>query len=200
MDDNTYSHLVSWLKIVLPLLALAILSTLFLVARTVDPAQNLPFADVDVDEIARDQRIGKPNYSGVTSDGAAVSVVAESAKPDPDRPDAMTGEKAEAVIELENGITVNVTAGALDLDNAAGQVRLLQDVHVTTSDGYSIETEEVQVALNRTRIASDRHSVVKGPVGVISADTFELTRESASDPHYLLVFKGHVKLVYRGEE
>ncbi len=49
--DNTYSRVVAWLKILLPLLALAILSTLFLVARTIDPAQNIPYADVDIDEL-----------------------------------------------------------------------------------------------------------------------------------------------------
>jgi hypothetical protein len=35
------------MKIVLPLAALAILSTLFLVSRTIDPTESIPFADID---------------------------------------------------------------------------------------------------------------------------------------------------------
>ena len=96
--DNTYSRLVAWLKILFPLIALAILSTLFLVARTVDPAQDLPYADVDVAELAREQRIGQPNYSGVTADGAAISLSARSALPDADNPRRITGTDVNADI------------------------------------------------------------------------------------------------------
>jgi len=63
--DNTYSRVVAWLRIALPLLALAILSTLFLLARTIDPAQNLPYADIDIDELTREQRIGNPQFAAV---------------------------------------------------------------------------------------------------------------------------------------
>jgi len=79
LDDNTYSRVVAWAKVLLPLLALALLSTLFLVARTVDPAQKLPFADIDVDAIAREQRIGAPKFNGVTKEGTAISLSADSA-------------------------------------------------------------------------------------------------------------------------
>ena len=158
MNDNSYSRIVSWLKIVLPLLALALLSTLFLMARTVDPAQNLPFADVDVDEIARDQRIGKPNYSSVTSDGASVSVTAENAQPDPDRQDALIGSDAKAKVELDNGLVVDISAGALDVDNTTGVARLSDDVKLATSDGYALTSDVIDISLDRTRVSSDELS------------------------------------------
>lgn len=200
MQDATYSRLISWLKIILPLLALALLSTLFLVARTVDPAQTLPFADVDVEELAREQRVGKPNYSGVTDDGAAISISADHAKPDAQRDGAMTGADARAVLELENGETVHVSAGAIDLDNPAGLARLFNDVQLQTSDGYRLDTDELQISLDRTRLGSETLTRVDGPAGQITADTFALTRENPKNGNYLLVFKGNVKLIYGGEK
>ena len=45
---DRHTRLVGWLKVALPLTALAILSTLFLVARRIDPEAALPYAEVDV--------------------------------------------------------------------------------------------------------------------------------------------------------
>ncbi len=54
----------------MPLAALAILSTLFLVARTIDPSDAIKFTDLDVEDRLRDPRMTAPTYAGVTSDGA----------------------------------------------------------------------------------------------------------------------------------
>ncbi|MEL6588071.1 MAG: hypothetical protein AAFQ50_15700, partial [Pseudomonadota bacterium] len=67
--DNTHSQLVSGAKVILPVIALVTLSTLFLLARTVDPDDAIPFADVNVSERARDQQLTQPKFSGVSSDG-----------------------------------------------------------------------------------------------------------------------------------
>ena len=56
--DNTYSRVVGWLKILLPLGALALLSTLFLFARGIAPVGEIPYAELE--EIAREARISDP--------------------------------------------------------------------------------------------------------------------------------------------
>ena len=50
--DNVHSRVVFWLKIILPLLALAILSTLFLFSRRIDTDQALPYAEVSGSTVA----------------------------------------------------------------------------------------------------------------------------------------------------
>ncbi|KKK72711.1 hypothetical protein LCGC14_2901140, partial [marine sediment metagenome] len=84
--DNSYSRLVAWLKVALPLLALAILSTVFLVAERRGTRNEIPYSRGEIDEILREQRIRNPNYAGVTKDGSAVAFSADSA-----RPEAVTG-------------------------------------------------------------------------------------------------------------
>ncbi len=61
--DNTYSRVVAWLKVLLPVIALVLLSTMFLISRTIDPSRAIPFANVDVEGMVRDQRISAPAFS-----------------------------------------------------------------------------------------------------------------------------------------
>ena len=196
MDDTTYSRVVAWAKVMLPLLALALLSTLFLVARTVDPAQNLPFADVDVDEIAREQRIGAPRYNTVTEEGAAIALSAKTASPDPDNAERLTGDIVQAQIDLPSGEVIHVNANAMELDYGAGTAALRDDVQITSDSGYKITTADLEIALDRTRIWSTHRTVLQGDVGEISANGFEMVEQSSATNTYVLVFKGDVKLLY----
>jgi len=82
--DNAYSRFVQWAKILFPLIALGLLSTMFLFSRNVDPSNAIPFADIDVEQIARDQQLSSPRFSGTTSGGASIIVDAETAMPDYD--------------------------------------------------------------------------------------------------------------------
>ena len=69
------------MKVALPLTALAILSTLFLIARKIDPDAALPYAEVDIADRLREPRMTAPAFSGVTRDGAAITVTAAEARP-----------------------------------------------------------------------------------------------------------------------
>ena len=55
--DDGYSALVAWLKTLLPIAALGLLSTIFLFSGKVDVTQSLPYAEHNVAEIIREQRI-----------------------------------------------------------------------------------------------------------------------------------------------
>ncbi len=200
VHDNTYSRAVAWLKILLPLLALAILSTLFLVARTVTPAQDLPFADVDIEELASEQGIGKPNYAGVTGDGAAIALTAESAMPDPDNPERLTGTGIRAGIERPGGTRIDVTAATMLLDHSARVAGLGGGVEIETTDGYKLRTKSIEFALETTHVSSNHHTTLTGPLGRVSAESFVLTDENRGLRPYVLVFKGSVKLIYDPEQ
>lgn len=91
MKGDRHSRVVSWLKVLFPLIALALLSTLFLLSRAIEPQAVIPFADKEVQERLRDQQITGPFYSGTTADGDLISFSAEklttpAARPAPMRP------------------------------------------------------------------------------------------------------------------
>ena len=189
--DNIHSRLVAWLKVILPLAALALLSTLFLVSRGTPPEDALPYSEVDVEELAREPRLTAPRYAGVTQDGAALSVTAEVA-----RPDAAGGASATALtarLETPDGVTTDIAASDGQLDAAAGLLTLTGDVRVTASSGYAITTGEMTAALDRTLLTAPGTVAATAPMGRIDAGAMQMTSQGDD---YVLVFNGGVKLVY----
>ena len=79
--DNLHSRLVAVLKVALPLIALGILSSLFLLSGRIDPEDAIPYAEVDVAARLREPRMTDAGFAGVTADGAALTLNAAEAKP-----------------------------------------------------------------------------------------------------------------------
>jgi len=191
---DRHSRLVAWLKIALPMLALAILSTLFLVSHRIDPAQTIPYAEVDVEGLAREQRVGSPSYAGMTADGATVSFMADSARPALDG-GRMTAVKPRARIDLPTGRSITVAAAEGYLDRKDNQAGLSGGTVVTTSDGYRVKTDSATAWLDRTRLETAGAVQGRGPMGELTAGRMVLSQDDGGS--YLLRFEGGVKLIYR---
>ncbi len=193
--EDRYSRVVGWLKIILPLIALGILSTLFLLSRSTDPDAALPYSEVDVRELAREARIGQPAYSGVTEDGTLVTVAARSARPDPDDEERMLADELTARLETGTGLQTEVVAGSGTVDTRTDTLRLTGAVGISTSTGYRVDTEELDVGLELTWLESTADVRAEGPFGRIAAGGMRLDEGESGD--YVLVFNRGVRLVYR---
>lgn len=196
--DNLYSRLVAWLKVILPLAALAILSTVFLVSRRYDPEASIPYSKAAIDELLREQRISAPRYAGMTDDGAAISIAAASAQPDPGDAARLTTESLSARVETPGGGRLDIVAGRGSIDQARGLARMEGDVRLDSSTGYDIRAPAVTARLNSTRVETEGGVRAEGPPGRITADRMILTRDPA-DPQgdYVLDFAGNVRLIYQ---
>ncbi|MBK5932911.1 lipopolysaccharide export system protein LptC [Rhodovulum imhoffii] len=191
--DNTYSRFVALAKILLPLAALALLSTLFLLPGIGKDSGGLPYAQVEIEDLARRPRISDPSYAGVTTDGTEISLSAETARPRSGAAQS-TAESLAVRLDLPDGSHVTVTAPSGVLDPAAGRAVLKGGVRVTTSTGYLLRTEMLENDLTRTALWADVRVSGEGPAGRLEAGAMELTR--SEDAGYVLVFKRGVKLVY----
>jgi lipopolysaccharide export system protein LptC len=192
--DNIHSRLVFWLKILLPLAALAILSTLFLISRRIDTDGALPYAHVDVKELARDQRLTQPEYTGVTSDGTAFSLRAGVA-----RPLADAGGEAQdvtATFETKDGLVLGLGADSAQVDTGTGLVSLAGNVILSTSTGYRMNAQVLTAALKATEVKSDGAVTASAPFGELDAGGMLLSQDPASADGYVLVFNRGVKLLY----
>ena len=78
---DLYSRMVAFFKVLLPLAALAILATLFLLSRGNDPDTAIPFTEKDVADRLRDQQITAPFLSGTAPNGDEIIVTATLARP-----------------------------------------------------------------------------------------------------------------------
>ena len=193
--DNLHSRLVGLLKVVLPLVALAILSTLFLVSQGIDPQEAIPYAEVDVADRLREPRLTDAAYAGMTEDGAALSMQAADARPGvTGASDGGRATKVTGRLETPDGGVTELVAGAGQFDSLAGKVVLSDGVILTSSTGYVMEMSGVSVATDRTALDSEGAVQAVGPLGTLTAGALHVGMSGAA---YVVVFTDGVKLVYQ---
>ncbi|ESW62353.1 MAG: hypothetical protein Q27BPR15_01325 [Rhodobacter sp. CACIA14H1] len=197
--QDGWSRLVAWLKVVLPLAALALLSTLFLVSNRINPEDAIPYAQVDVEARLKEPRMTAPTYAGTTKDGAALEVSAAETRPEVEGTRGQTATDVAARLSTPDGVVTELAAKGAEMAPDGREVVFRGDVVVTHSLGYRVETEALTARLDVTGLRSDTAVRAEGPVGQITADTMELAPAGAGGGGYLLVFNGRVKLVYRPE-
>ncbi len=195
LSDNLHTRLVVWAKVVLPLLALVLLATLFLFSRQIDPTDAIPYAEVDVEERAREPRLTQPTYAGVTSDGSALSVAAAEARPN-DATGVSTANTIIGKLETPDGAQIDMIAATGVLDTEAGLMTLDGGVTLTTTTGYEIQTQSLVTRLDQTGLSSPGAVTAIGPMGQIDAGEMILTQDPKQPDAYLMVFKRHVRLLY----
>ncbi len=193
---DTHTRVVGWLKVALPLMALAVLSTLFLVADQIDPEDALPYAEVDVEDLAREPRMTMPSYAGTTTDGASLSLTADEARTATDAsPAKALGLRLELL--TPDGGKTDLTAASAVMDDAAREVVLSGGVTITTSTGYLLKTAEIAANLDRSGLESRGPVTATSLAGRISANGMTLSQDIQTPGTYLLVFNGAVRLVYQ---
>lgn len=196
--ENLHSRRVVWLKILLPLAALAILSTLFLVSNAPDPQDTIPYADVDVADLLREPRVTDAAYAGMTKDGAALTLQAGEALPGvAGTANAGLARNLSGLLETPDGVQTRLMAGEARLDQQAQQVHLQGGVRFSLSSGYELSFDRAEIRLDRTRVEARGDVLATGPMGSLTAATLDIAPADSSPPHYLMVFKGGVRLVYQ---
>lgn len=197
--DNAYSRFIALAKILLPLAALALLSTLFLFSRDRGSGQP-PDTTVDLDAVAREQRLGAPDFAGVTGDGTAVSVRAQTARPDPLNPGRATVTSVRARLDMPDQRHVDIAADHGVVDKGAGTLVLEGAVEIRTSEGYDLRSERMVSALDATDVVSDVPISADGPIGRLEAGAMHLKEDPGAPGQYLLDFKNGVRLIYEPKD
>lgn len=191
----THSRVVAFLKVVLPLAALALLSTLFLFARNIEPTANIPFAQIDLEERARDQQITAPYIAGKNNRGDLVALTASTAKPDPEDAGRIFVNKLDARIDLKEGQRVTFSSEDGLVDNTQQKVSLIGGVLILTSTGYSVRTENLTASLAELSAVAESKIEAMGPLGEFTAGGMRLAPDpETKEPH--LFFTNGVKLLY----
>jgi len=170
------------------------LSTLFLLSRTPDPERAIPFANVDLEELAREQRLGSPRYAGTTNAGREVVVVAETAVPVDGQLDLISVDTLDARIELDDTRFVDITSLQAVINLETNIADLTTDVEVADSTGYTLDTENLLVNFREFAMSSPTDVVVEGPGFHLEAGSMDL---SGAEGAQVLIFNGGVKVLYQ---
>ncbi|CTQ49207.1 LPS export ABC transporter periplasmic protein LptC [Jannaschia donghaensis] len=188
------TRIVRLATLVLPVLALMLLSTLFLVARKVNPDDAIPYAEVDVSMRARDQQLTMPRFAGVSQGRTSFDLSARMARPDATDPRRMSAEALRLVLDDMDGGRATIVSDAGDVDTADRAIVLTGDVRIETSTGYELRTERLEGSLAVLSITSPGEVTGDGPLGTLRAGSMALTEDG--DGAARLLFTNGVDLLY----
>ncbi|MBU2889623.1 LPS export ABC transporter periplasmic protein LptC [Celeribacter halophilus] len=194
--DNRYSKFVAFAKVALPLGSLAILATLFLFARGREVDLSIPYADVDIETLAREQRVEGPAFATVTQDGAELEISADLVRPDLSAEDVVNSTTIRGALRLPGNGSVTLKADDGVIDGSGQVAELSGHVEIETSTGYTITSERIATMLDISKIESPGTVDAIGPAGDLTAGSMVISQDAETEA-YLLVFKDGVKLVYQ---
>lgn len=194
------TRIVRWLRVLLPLVALAILSTMFMFSRKPDGEGQIPYAEVDARQMAQEPRVVAPEYAGVTGDGAEVTLRASDATPARDDANAALQE-----VNLEwrrpDGLTANLQAPDADIGDAV--IALSGGVDVELSSGWTLSAPDIDAATDRSHLGARNGVVANGPFGHITSEDMDIQPKTGENPQgasenpVVIRFSGGVRLLYQ---
>ena len=191
--DDGYSALVAWLKTLLPIVALGLLSTIFLFSGKVDVTQSLPYAEHNIAEIIREQRITQPYFTGIASNGTEIALSAAYASPQVANAHILEITDLSVVLRSTSDRMVQVTAGQGALDSARQTAQISTDVHIAALPDFWVTTEALDMNFNQGFISAKGGFQGVTSLGAITAGEMHL-QMTADDQQ--IVFLNDVRLVY----
>lgn len=191
---DRYSRLIAWLKVLLPLAALGLLSTLFLLSRSIDPAAAIPFAEAEIKDRLRGEQITEPFFSGTTSGGDQVNLSASAVRLGQGQSNKT--DDLSVQIGLASGTRVSLSSDIGNFDVAKARVTLQGNVSIATSTGYTLTSETLTTNLDVLSVVSPGPVTGKTPIGTLHAGKLRLER-APGDENVHLNFTNGVKLLYR---
>lgn len=185
-----HTRVIRWLRVLLPLAALAILSGLFLLGRSPDPERAIPYADGAAGDRTARPGMTAPDYAGVTAGGATLTLRAARADPAGD-----SGSASQVMLDWRapDGLAASVTAGAATLDT--GRIALAQGVRATLSSGWVLTAPAMTADTATDRLSAPAQVAALAPFGRLTAGGMVLSRGPGGA--HVLELNGGVRLLYQ---
>jgi lipopolysaccharide export system protein LptC len=190
---DSYSAFVVWVKTLLPILALGMLSTIFLFSGKVDVTQSLPYAKLNIAEIVREQRITKPYFSGVSYNDTEITLSAAYASSDTQNADILNITDLSIILTSEHAKTVRITAGLGTLDATKQKVTVSKDVYLTAMPDFWLKTNSLTVDLKQGVATADTMFQSVTALGTINAGNM-IVKTITNDQQ--IIFTNGVRLIY----
>ncbi len=190
--ENAHSDWVARLKVILPLTALAILSTLFLVADRRDRERAIRYSADTYEEAVQPGRVGSPDYSGIGEDGAEVFVSAREAWPEQTSGEVTANALTSTWKGRESGrVVASSAAGVIGADRL--RAKLTGEVDIETDSGYRLRSERLDIDMEAGRMVSPGPVTGTGPDIRIDAGAMQVRQTGRQA---LITFTDGVKVVY----
>ena len=185
-----HARRIRFLKMILPLIAVAILSSLFLFSRSFTISGAIPFADVDIEDRLREPKMTDVRIATMAENGAEVNLTAVQIVPQ--ETGNATAQTATGKITAVSGAVTDISASAIAYDDAMAKAELTGGVQIT-SGGYVMDTSALDIDITSATATSRDDVRAVGPLGQLDAGRMQI---SQSEGKFLLVFNSGVRLIY----
>jgi lipopolysaccharide export system protein LptC len=132
----------------------------------------------------------QPRLTGFTRDSRAYEIVARAASQDIARPETMELQELNAKIEMQDKSAVHMTAVRGIYDSKADTLKLVENILLTSSNGYEGRLTEAVIDIKRGHVVSEKPVVVKTEDAVLNANRMEMI-----DNGQVIRFEGGVTMV-----
>ena len=191
-----YSRVVAVLKVGLPLVAVGLLASLFVVQTDDRIGEGVVFSPGDVEALGSGLRISNPTFTGTTRSEDRFRFTAELVEPDAAPPERALITTLAGTLDLHNGPEVAVTARTGDLDIPSQRLDLSGEVVISTSDGYRLVTDKATLDLRAGALVAGDEVVTTGPLGQITSGSLHVAPAAATGEARRFSFGSGVRLVY----
>ena len=191
-----YSRFVTVLKVGLPLVALAMLSALFLIQNDDGPGGTITFSRGDMEALGDGLRVTNPTLTGSTRGEDRFRFSAEIVVPDAAPPTRATLSGLDGRIDFTDGSAVDIAARSGEIDLDAQGLSLTDAVRIATSQGLEVTSDDVSVDLRLGVLEARGGVVTEGPMGRINSDTLRIEPSPDAAEARVITFGNGVRLVY----
>ena len=197
LKDDKYSTLVAIFKVMLPCLALIILSALFLLPDNRTKIQALNTIDKSTLNIVKKAGINKPSFRGTLASGSNLELYATEIITKNNDKNIIEINEISARLELNknNWATASAKKGVVNISEQTAE--MVGKVSVKGSNGVLIETSDLKVFYAKSLVKTEGAVFMKGPFGTIkagSAEFYDMNQNSGIG--YVLLFNKGVKMQY----
>ena len=197
LKDDKYSTLVAIFKVMLPCLALIILSALFLLPDNRTKIQALNTIDKSTLNIVKKAGVNKPSFRGTLASGSNLELYATEIITKNNDKNIIEINEISARLELnrDNWATASAKKGVVNISEQTAE--MVGKVSVKSSNGVLIETSDLKVFYAKSLVKTEGAVFMKGPFGTIkagSAEFYDMNQNSGTG--YVLLFNKGVKMQY----
>lgn len=192
------SRIVTILKVGLPLVALGMLSALFLI-QTDDslPGGGISFTEGDMAALGEGLSITNPVLTGTSEGDDRFRFTADRVVPDAAPPTRADMTNVAGRVDLERGASIDLTAPTASLDLNAQRIAIAGPVHITTSDGYDMRAAGMDVDLAKGVLEARDSVESEGPLGSITSGSLRIEPNGPSGQGArLFSFGNGVRVIY----
>ncbi len=184
--DN--QHHIRLAKMILPLLVVAcgasVLGWILIYKERFDVVP----AEIALKTILKNELLN-PRYESVDNKGQPFTITAARAIRGSNDEQIVTLDEPKGDIELQNGRWLSINANTGLYNQAAQRLMLSDNVQLFDNEGYTLETEKMNIDMKTQKILADYKVYGQGPTGIIRAAGMYSDVEQG-----LLSFKGPATL------